>query len=94
MRTIILVLAVVIISAGFKARAQTGNTLPDVDRMQQVYEEVKTTYKYGVILRGEKGAAVDCPSVFRKGDRWYMVYICMNKKGYETSLDFMLPLSK
>lgn len=86
MRTIILILTVIIISAGLKTGAQTGNFLPDADRMQQVYEEVKTPFKYGVILRGEGGAAVDCPSVFRKGDRWYMVYICMNKKGYETHL--------
>ncbi len=74
--------------------SQTGHILPDPDRMQQVYEEVKTPYKYGVILRGEGGAPVDCPSVFRKGDRWDMVYFCMNKKGYETPLYFMLPLSK
>ena len=59
---------------------------PDSARMQQVYEEAKTPYKYGIILRGENGAPVDCPSVFRQGDRWYMVYICMNKKGYETHL--------
>ena len=59
---------------------------PDSARMQQVYEEVKTPYKYGIIIPEDNGNAVDCPSVFRYGDRWYMVYICMNKKGYETHL--------
>jgi predicted GH43/DUF377 family glycosyl hydrolase len=59
---------------------------PDSASMQAVYQEAKTPYKYGIILRGEDGAPVDCPSVFRHGDRWYMVYICMNKKGYETHL--------
>ena len=37
-------------------------------------------------MRGDDGKAVDCPSVFRHGDRWYMVYICMNDVGYETHL--------
>ena len=38
------------------------------------------------MVRGEEGDAVDCPSVFRHGGRWYMVYIRMNKVGYETQL--------
>jgi predicted GH43/DUF377 family glycosyl hydrolase len=59
---------------------------PDSAIMQKVYEEVKTPYKYGIILKGEDGAPVDCPSVFRHGESWYMVYICMNRKGYETYL--------
>jgi predicted GH43/DUF377 family glycosyl hydrolase len=54
--------------------------------MQAVYDEVKTPFKYGVVLRGENGAAIDCPSVYRVGDRWYMLYVCMNKVGYETHL--------
>lgn len=59
---------------------------PDSAQMQQVYEEVKTPFKYGIIIPQENGNPVDCPSVFRHGDRWYMVYIVMNKKGYETRL--------
>jgi predicted GH43/DUF377 family glycosyl hydrolase len=60
--------------------------LPDSAKMQQVYEEVRTPYKYGVIIKGENGDPVDCPGVFRNNGKWYMVYICMNKKGYETHL--------
>ena len=56
------------------------------EQMQAVYEEAKTPYKYGVIVRGDEGNAVDCPSVFRHGDAWFMVYVCMNKVGYETHL--------
>jgi len=56
------------------------------EQMQAVYDEAKTPYKYGVILRGDEGNAVDCPSVFRHGDAWFMVYVCMNKVGYETHL--------
>lgn len=54
--------------------------------MRGVYEETKTPFKYGVILRGAGGDMVDCPSVFRHGDAWFMCYICMNKVGYETHL--------
>jgi hypothetical protein len=60
--------------------------MPDEAEMKRVYEEVKTPYKYGIVIRGDEGNAVDCPSVFRHGDQWFMVYICMNKKGYETHL--------
>ena len=35
------------------------------ERMRQVYEEVKTPFKYGVVIRGEDHKPVDCPSVFR-----------------------------
>lgn len=62
----------------------------DVDvspnQMQQVYKAVQTPYKYGIVVRGDEGLAVDCPSVFRYGTHWYMVYICMNQVGYETHL--------
>src|SRR3954468_15995429 len=54
--------------------------------MRSVFEGTKTPFKHGVILRGEEGKAVDCPSVFRHGNAWYMVYVCMNKVGYETHL--------
>src|SRR6476659_6522421 len=62
------------------------NTNVSDDQMRGVYEETKTPFKYGVIMRGEDGNAVDCPSVFRHGDAWFMVYVCMNKVGYETHL--------
>ena len=58
-----------------------------VERMQQVYDEVKTPFKYGVVIRGEKGQLVDSPSIFRHKDQWYMVYIGSTKNvGYETFL--------
>ncbi len=54
--------------------------------MRDVYEEVKTPYKYGVILRGEDGKKLDCPSVFRHNDTWYMIYVSFDGNGYETAL--------
>jgi hypothetical protein len=37
-----------------------------LERMKQVYEGVKTPFKYGVVIRGEANQLVDSPSVFRK----------------------------
>src|SRR5437879_10355507 len=61
------------------------------DDMQRIYDEIKTPFKYGVVLKGEPGKdgknkLVDCPSVFRFNNKWYMLYVCMNEVGYETHL--------
>jgi predicted GH43/DUF377 family glycosyl hydrolase len=55
--------------------------------MQRVYDEVRTPHKFGVVLRGEPGELVDCPSVFRHDGRWFMLY-AGNKDGagYQTFL--------
>ena len=56
-------------------------------KMQSVYEEVKTPYKYGLIIVPESDSQkIDCPTVFRKGRTWYMSYIVFNGRGYETWL--------
>ena len=57
-----------------------------IERMRQVYDEVKTPFKYGVVIRGEKGQLVDSPSVFSHNGQWYMVYLGSTGKGYETFL--------
>ncbi len=55
--------------------------------MQQIYGQVKTPYKYGlVIVPAEANKKIDCPSVFRKGGNWYMTYIQFDGRGYETWL--------
>ena len=55
--------------------------------MQQIYDEVKTPFKYGIVIQGETGELVDCPNVFRHGDRWYMMYAAnRDSVGYETYL--------
>jgi predicted GH43/DUF377 family glycosyl hydrolase len=55
--------------------------------MQQIYEEVKTPHKYGmVIMPADSIKKIDCPSVFRKGKNWYMTYIQFTGRGYETWL--------
>jgi predicted GH43/DUF377 family glycosyl hydrolase len=62
-----------------------GKAVP-VEVMQRIYDEVKTPYKYGVVLAGENGAKVDCPGIFRHGEKWYMTYILFAGTGYETAL--------
>jgi predicted GH43/DUF377 family glycosyl hydrolase len=58
------------------------------EEMQRVYEEAKTPFKYGVVLKGAvEGEMLDCPSVFRHEGRWYMMYVAIRDKvGYETFL--------
>ena len=55
--------------------------------MQQIYEEIKTPYKYGLVMvPADDSKKIDCPSVFRKGETWYMTYIVFDGRGYETWL--------
>ena len=57
------------------------------ETMQRVYDEVKTPFKYGVVIKGEDKELVDCPNVFRFNGRWYMMYVAnRDKVGYETFL--------
>jgi predicted GH43/DUF377 family glycosyl hydrolase len=55
--------------------------------MNQIYAEVKTPYKYGMLISpADSTKKIDCPSVFRKGNNWYMTYIVFDGRGYETWL--------
>lgn len=66
---------------------QSRPTVVPQEVMQQVYEEVKTPFKYGLVLAPEdQSKKIDCPTVFRKGDLWYMTYFIFDGRGYETWL--------
>jgi predicted GH43/DUF377 family glycosyl hydrolase len=55
--------------------------------MNKIYEEVKTPFKYGlVIVPEDEEHKMDCPTVFRSGDSWYMTYLIYGGRGYETWL--------
>ena len=61
--------------------------------MQTIYEEVKTPYKYGMIMAPKDNYhKMDCPTVFQEKGKWYMTYVVYNGKdgldgrGYETWL--------
>jgi hypothetical protein len=58
------------------------------ERMRAIYEEVKTPYKYGIVIPAPAGKKVDCPTVFRHKNRWYMVYVQLENEpqGYTTQL--------
>ena len=66
--------------------AKEGGKVVQAEKMKAIYEEVRTPYKYGIVIRGEDKKLVDSPNVFRHSGKWYMLYICMNKVGYETHL--------
>ncbi|MCA9237618.1 MAG: hypothetical protein KDA44_19230 [Planctomycetales bacterium] len=69
------------------ARQPAAEFRVPADEMQQIYDEVKTPFKYGIVLRPAPGQLVDCPNVFRGSDAWYMAYVVnTNKVGYETCL--------
>jgi len=61
--------------------------------MQRIYQEVRTPYKYGLVVAPtDNGHKIDCPTVFRVGEKWLMTYVVYNGKegldgrGYETWL--------
>ncbi len=65
----------------------------DHQRMERIYEEAKTPYKYGLVIAPQDNKhKYDCPSVFREKDKWYMTFVCYDGKGgndgrgYETWL--------
>ncbi len=66
--------------------AKEGGKKIAPETMKRIYNAVKTPFKYGVILKSESGKKLDCPSVFRYKDTWYMVYIIFDGNGYETHL--------
>jgi predicted GH43/DUF377 family glycosyl hydrolase len=63
------------------------------EEMQRIYQEVRTPYKYGMVVAPtDNYHKIDCPTVFRIGDKWMMTYVVYNGKdgldgrGYETWL--------
>lgn len=66
--------------------------LPEVvpeKAMSEVYEKLKTPYKYGAVcIRDDE--FTDSPSVFRLNGKWYMMYLTISKdcdtSGYSTWL--------
>ena len=58
------------------------------ETLKNIYDTVKTPYKYGVVIRGEtQDELVDSPSVFRFKGKWYLMYIAIRKGvGYQTYL--------
>ena len=82
-------LVLLLISSTIFGAASCSESLPETvpeEEMNRVYEEVKTPFKYGLVIPGHDGLAADSPSVFRKDGKWYMSYIIFDGQGYETWL--------
>lgn len=84
-----LVLLSLLIFGGITAFAQKISK----NVMQKIYDEVKTPYKYGMVVAPKDNYhQIDCPMVYREGNRWFMTYVVYNGKngtdgrGYETWL--------
>lgn len=55
--------------------------------MEEVYEEIKTPFKYGIVFQHpDSTKMVDSPTIFREKEKWWMTYIVFDGKGYETWL--------
>lgn len=66
------------------ATSQQAQEVSQTD-MAQVYEEVKTPYKQGIVVAPkQENYMTDCPTVFRVNGRWYMTYVIFDGSGYET----------
>lgn len=62
-------------------------TVVPQETMEQVYQEIKTPFKYGIVLQHpDTTKMIDSPTIFRKNNFWYMTYIVYDGQGYETWL--------
>jgi predicted GH43/DUF377 family glycosyl hydrolase len=57
------------------------------ERMQEVFNEIQTPYKYGVVFKHpDSTKLIDSPTIYRENKMWYMTYIVFDGQGYETWL--------
>ncbi|GEO19632.1 glycosylase [Cyclobacterium qasimii] len=65
----------------------TSNNEVSKEVMEQIFEEVKTPFKQGVVFQHpDTSKMIDSPTIFRKDEVWYMTYIVFDGQGYETWL--------
>ena len=82
MYKIVYVFTLILLCTGIAAAQPVADSV-----MQRIYEEVKTPYKYGLVVVPESNAKkIDCPSVFHKDGKWFMTYVIFDGRGYETWL--------
>ncbi len=86
-----ILLGIVLISAACQPGGKrSAKSLPETvppETMQVIYEEIKTPFKFGLIMvTPDPSRKMDCPSVFRKDGLWYMTYLVYDGRGYETWL--------
>ena len=76
-----------------KTKQMAKVQLVSQNEMQKIYDDVKTPYKFGMVVAPQdNNHKIDCPTVFRHDGKWYLTYVCYNGKGgtdgrgYETWL--------
>ena len=88
----ILIFLLLALNAMVEAQTMEDSTNPDLVSkhvMQQVYEEVSTPYKFGVVFKHpDTTKMIDSPTIFRHNNNWWMTYIVYDGRGYETWLAF------
>jgi predicted GH43/DUF377 family glycosyl hydrolase len=83
----LLLLVVFVVGLASSARNKPKSQVVPENVMQKIYDEVKTPYKYGLVMvPPDDSKKMDCPTVFRKNDKWYMTYLVFDGRGYETWL--------
>ncbi|HQE51240.1 MAG TPA: hypothetical protein PLD74_02675 [Prolixibacteraceae bacterium] len=79
-------LGVVLVSSCSPRVSRVPVSVPE-EKMREVFEEVKTPFKYGLVLvPGDPSLKVDCPTVFRHKGTWWMTFLVFDGRGYETWL--------
>ncbi len=82
----VLMLIAVVMAAFTSCKKELPKTVSQ-EKMQEVYDEVKTPYKYGLVMvPQDQSKKIDCPTVFRKDNKWWMTYFIFDGRGYETWL--------
>lgn len=75
---------IAIVAVLFIAISATAQTSVPQHTMEEVFHKIKTSHKYGLVITAPEGKMTDSPSIFRKGNTWYMYYIIFDGRGYET----------
>jgi predicted GH43/DUF377 family glycosyl hydrolase len=85
----VLALAIVWGTISLNAYSQKSTLNKEVpeEEMQRIFHEIKTPFKYGVVIpQPDSSKMVDSPTIFQKDSVWYMTYIVFDGQGYETWL--------
>lgn len=86
LRTLFFLLAITSMNADAQVKKNRSSEVSGSE-MEKVYEEVKTPFKYGIVLAApDVTKMADSPTIFRLNEKWYMNYIIFDGTGYETWL--------
>lgn len=92
-KTLFSVIGTLLLSLSSVIAQNTSSSTISKSDMRAIFDEVKTPYKYGVVMRAPRsGDMVDCPTVFREKNadgtfgKWKMTYVLFDGRGYETWL--------